>query len=165
MPEVSAAPLMPTGILSPGQTEADLTARMLALQRMAPRFALSDGPEYRRALVEQARSCAATSPLAAGLPAELVRQTVGLEAERTSSDAQLVAMNLSYCASAPLPDPEAAMAGLDSALVQRLAECAMTVGPQPGLPAGLMTPITLALLPEPVRAAAVDAFCAGTGQH
>ena len=31
MPEVSAAPLMPTGILSPGQTEADLTVRMMAL--------------------------------------------------------------------------------------------------------------------------------------
>lgn len=165
MPEVAAPALMPTGILSPGQTEADLTARMMALQSMAPRFAIAEGPEYRAALVEQARSCAATSPLAGGLPADLVRRAVGLEAERTVNDAQLVAMNLSYCAPAPLPDPETAMAGLDSALVQRLAECAMTVGPHPGLPSGLMTPITLAVLPESVRAAAVDAFCAGSGQH
>lgn len=157
--EVPASAMMPAGILFPGQTAADLTARLEAIQDIAPRFTLSDGPEYRRVLVEQAKSCAAASPAAAGLPVDLVRKAVGLEAERTGSDAHLVAMTLSNCAPAPLADAAGALAGLDSVLAQRLAECAMTVGPQPGLPAGLMSPVTLALLP-----AAVDAFCAAAGE-
>ena len=159
-PEATSA-----GLLSVGQTDADLEARIEAMRGIAPRFALSDGPEYRRILVEQATSCAAVSPLAAGLPADLVRRAVRLEAERTVSDADLVAMILSYCPPASLADPDVAVDGLDSGLVQRLADCAMTVGPQRGLPAGLMTPMTLAMLPEPVRPAAVDAFCAGAGQR
>lgn len=165
IPGVAAPALMPAGILSAGQTESDLTARMLALQGVMPRFVLSEIPEYRMALVGQAQSCAAVSSLAAGLPEDLVRRAVRMEAERTSSDAHLVAMALSYCAPASLADPEAAMAGLDAVVVRRLAGCAVTVGPQPGLPARLMTPMTLARLPESVRLAAVDAFCAGAGQR
>ena len=163
-PEAASAGLMPAGLLSVGQTDADLAARIEVMRDIAPRFILSDGPGRRRVLVEQATSCAAVSPLAAGLPADLVRRAVRLEAERTVSDADLVAMILSYCPPASLPDPDAAVDGLDSGLAQRLAECAMTVGPQRGLPAGMMTPMTLAMLPEPVRSAAVDAFCAGAGQ-
>ena len=162
---VAAPALMPVGILSPGLTESDLTTRMLALQGVMPRFALLESPEYRMELVQQAQSCAADSPLAAGLPADLVGRAVRMEAERTNSDAHLVAMNLSYCAPAPTADLESALDGVDAALVRRLAACAMTVGPQPGLPARLMTPMTLAMLPESVRSAAVDAFCAGDGQR